>query len=386
MEFGFATSGRIIFGCGKVRQAGKLMAEYGRNILLVTGVKNPNPRTLIQSLNENGIRFHQFKISGEPSVRMVKDAVEIARSRQCDAVIGFGGGSVIDAGKAVAALLTNPGEPLTYLEVVGEGKPLIKPPAPYIAIPTTAGTGSEVTRNAVLTVESEAVKVSLRSHLMLPSVAIVDPELTYSLPRGITAAAGMDALTQVLEPFVSVRANPMVDMFCTEGLIRISRSLESAYFGGEENARVDMAWASLLGGLALANSGLGAVHGFAGPMGGMFNAPHGTLCAALLPLVTEANINILIERELENPVLMRYQTAARILSGDENATPHILVEWLKDLSKKLQIPPLQSFGVTQKDIPAVIVKAGNSSSMKGNPIGLTPDDLTKIMHQVLHVQ
>ena len=383
MEFEFATSGRIIFGCGKVKLAGSMAAEFGKNILLVTGLKYPNSQTLLQSLSENRVRWHQYKITGEPSVQNVEDAVEIARREHCDAVIGFGGGSVVDAGKAIAALLTNPGGPLAYLEVVGEGKPLGKPPAPFIAIPTTAGTGSEATRNAVLTVESKAVKVSLRSPLMLPSVAIVDPELTYSLPPEITATAGMDALAQLLEPFVSVRANPMVDMFCREGLIRVSRSLESAYLSGEEEARIDMAWASLLGGMALANSGLGAVHGFAGPMGGMFNAPHGALCAALLPVVTEANINILIDREPANPALIRYQTAAKILSGDENAPPQILVEWLKELGRKLQIPSLQSFGVSQKDISTVVEKAGNSSSMKGNPIALTPADLTRIIQQML---
>ena len=383
MEFEFATSSRIIFGCGKVKLAGSMAAEFGKNILLVTGLKYPNSQTLLQSLSENRVRWHQYKITGEPSVQNVEDAVEIARREHCDAVIGFGGGSVVDAGKAIAALLTNPGGPLAYLEVVGEGKPLGKPPAPFIAIPTTAGTGSEATRNAVLTVESKAVKVSLRSPLMLPSVAIVDPELTYSLPPEITATAGMDALAQLLEPFVSVRANPMVDMFCREGLIRVSRSLESAYLSGEEEARIDMAWASLLGGMALANSGLGAVHGFAGPMGGMFNAPHGALCAALLPVVTEANINILIDREPANPALIRYQTAAKILSGDENAPPQILVEWLKEQGRKLQIPSLQSFGVSQKDISTVVEKAGNSSSMKGNPIALTPADLTRIIQQML---
>jgi alcohol dehydrogenase class IV len=383
MEFVFATSGRIIFGCGKVNQAGSLAAEYGRNVLLVTGVKNPDPQQLINSLTEYQIDWHVFRISGEPSVENVKNAVETARSWQCDSVIGFGGGSVIDAGKATAALLTNPGDPLNYLEVVGEGKTLVKPPAPFIAIPTTAGTGSEVTRNAVLTVESKAVKVSLRSHMMLPTAAIVDPELTYSLPPNITASAGMDALAQVLEPFVSVRANPMVDMFCKEGLTRVSRSLEAAYLSGEKGARLDMAWASLLGGMALANSGLGVIHGFAGPLGGMLSAPHGVLCAAMLPIVTEANINILMERQPENPALTRYQMAAQILVGQQSATVQDLVEWLKTLGMKFQVPSLESLGMSRKDIPAVVEKAQNSSSMKGNPIALSREDLTSIMESLL---
>lgn len=383
MDFGFATSSRIIFGCGKVNQAGLLAAEYGRKAFLMTGAKNPDPQPLLSALAQNGVEWHQYRISGEPTVQKIKQAVGDARSCLCDLVIGFGGGSVIDAGKALAALLTNPGDPLTYLEVVGEGKPLVKPPAPYIAIPTTAGTGSEVTRNAVLTVETRAVKVSLRSHMMLPSVAIVDPQLTYSLPPEITAASGMDALTQVLEPFVSLRANPMVDMFCKEGLSRAGRSLETAFRSGEKNARLDMAWTSLLGGMALANSGLGAVHGFAGPMGGMFGAPHGALCAAMLPTVTEANVNLLIDREPDNPALERYQIAARILTGNENATSQDLGEWLQELSVNLQLLPMQSLGMSRKDIPAIVEKAQNSSSMKGNPIVLTSVDLTAILEHML---
>ena len=215
---------------------------------------------------------------------LVRQGVELARREQCDLVIAFGGGSAIDAGKAIAALLANGGELTDYLEVIGKGQPLRHPSVPFIAVPTTAGTGSEVTRNAVLASAEHQVKVSMRSPLMLPRLAVVDPELTLELPPAVTASTGLDALTQLIEPYVSIRANPLTDGFCLEGLRRVSRSLRRAYHAGRDiTAREDMSLASLLGGLALANAGLGVVHGFAAPVGGMFHAPHGAICAALLP-------------------------------------------------------------------------------------------------------
>lgn len=209
-------------------------------------------------------------------------------------VIGLGGGSVLDAGKAIAALVTNLGNVFDYLEVIGKGQPLVNAPLPFIAIPTTAGTGTEVTRNAVLGSPAHGVKVSLRSPMMLPSLAIVDPELTYGLPPEITASSGLDALTQLIEPFVSVKANPMTDAICREGIRHAAKSLRTVYHNGADaSAREGMSLASLFGGLALANAALGAVHGFAGPLGGMLNAPHGAICAKLLPLVMEVNIKVL---------------------------------------------------------------------------------------------
>ena len=230
----------------------------------------------------------------------------------CDLIIGLGGGSAIDTGKAIAALLTNAGDPLDYLEVIGRGQALTDAPAPFIAIPTTAGTGAEVTRNAVLASPEHRVKVSLRSPLMLPRVALVDPELTYGLPPAITASTGLDALTQLIEPFVSIRANPLTDAICRDGMRRAARSLRRAY---EEGTMLPPArtWpASLFGGLALANAGLGAVHGFAGPLGGLFPAPHGVICARLLPLIVEANVRALQERKPNTSVLQRYAEVARL--------------------------------------------------------------------------
>src|SRR5579871_2640819 len=231
-----------------------------------------------------------FLVTGEPTVGLIRQGAAFARERGCDSVVALGGGSAIDAGKAIAALLTNPGDPLDYLEVIGGGQPLAQTPAPFIAVPTTAGTGSEVTRNAVLGSPEHGVKASLRSPLMLPCIALVDPELTYGLPPAVTASTGLDALTQLIEPYVSVRANPIVDAICVDGIQRVAHSLRRAYHDGtDRDARRDMSLASLFGGLALANAGLGVVHGFASPLGGSWKAPHGALCAAILPHGMAAN-------------------------------------------------------------------------------------------------
>ena len=229
-------------------------------------------------------------------------------------VVGIGGGSVIDTAKAIAALVSNSGEPLDYLEVIGKGCALERAPVAFIALPTTAGTGSEVTRNAVLGSPEHGVKASLRSPMMLPRLSVIDPELTVELPPALTASTGLDALTQLIEPYVSSRANAMTDLYCLEGMRRVSRSLRRAFVdGGDKEARTDMAFASLLGGLALANAGLGVVHGFAAPMGGMFDAPHGAVCAALLPHGVAANIRALRSRGANGDALRRYAEVAAIL-------------------------------------------------------------------------
>jgi alcohol dehydrogenase class IV len=253
-----------------------------------------------------------------------------------------------------------------------------------IAVPTTAGTGSEVTRNAVLAVPEQKVKVSLRSPFMLPRLALVDPELTYRLPPAVTASTGMDALTQVIEPFVSIRANELVDLYCREGITRAARSLKLVYQQGNQVAgRADMAWASLLGGLCLANAGLGAVHGFAAPIGGMFTAPHGAVCARLLPLVFEANYRALMERQPQNPVIGRFGEVARMLTNNSQANIEDGVDWLKQLCADLHIPALASYGVGQADIALLVQKSTAASSMKANPIQLTSDELGKILEKAL---
>jgi alcohol dehydrogenase class IV len=308
-------------------------------------------------------------------------------------VVGFGGGSALDAGKAIAAMLTNGGELLDYLEVVGRGRTFTKPSAPFIAIPSTAGTGSEVTRNAVLASAQHHVKVSLRSPLMLPKVALVDPELTYKLPPAITASTGLDALTQLIEPYVSCRANAMTDALCIEGIRRAARSLkvafQAAHNGDSEPdapsraAREDMSVASLFGGLALANAGLGAVHGFAGPIGGMFPAPHGAVCAALLPHVMDANIRALREREPQSQSLSRYKEVARLVTGLTDAKEEDGIAWVRQTAAELHIPPLGTYGLTRKHTATLVEKATQASSMKANPIALTANELTETLERAL---
>jgi len=380
--FDFATAGQIIFGAGTLPQIGPLAAAAGRKALVTTGSRGGDLDRLGSILADHGVRYEQYPVAGEPTVAMVLDGIHMARAAGCDVVIGFGGGSALDTAKAVAALLTNPGDPLDYLEVVGRGQQIEERPAPFLAIPTTAGTGSEVTRNAVLAVPEQQVKVSLRSPMMLARVALVDPELTYSLPPDVTASTGMDALAQVIEPYVSRRANPMTDLYCREGILRAGRSLRRAYQdGSDQQAREDMAFASLMGGLALANAGLGAVHGFAGPIGGMYPAPHGAVCAALLPAVVKVNARALAEREPDHPALRRYAEIAAWVTGSPVAGVADLARWLEELRADLRIPGLGVYGLAAKDLPVLVEKGMVASSMKANPITLNQTELREIIEQ-----
>ena len=384
MRFEFATATRILFGMGTLQEVGPIAKGMGARAFVVTGRTPSRAEPLLTALNAQGVEYVTFSVDGEPTTEVVRLGTQRARENQCDLVIGFGGGSALDAGKAIAALLMNGGSPLDYLEGIGRGKPLIQAPAPYIAIPTTAGTGTEVTRNAVLASPEHRVKVSLRSPLMLPRLALVDPEFTYTLPPDVTARTGLDALTQLIEPYVSNRATPMTDGFCREGMRRTARSLRRAYERGDDPAaREDMALASLFGGLALANAGLGAAHGFAGPLGGMFPAPHGAVCAALLPHVMEINVRALRERLPGSEALQRYDEIACILTENVRATAADGVHWVLDLCQALHIPPLSSYGVMVKHVPTLIEKASVASSMKGNPIVLTPDEMQEILTRAL---
>ncbi len=380
MRFEFATANRVIFGPGTAREAGRLARELGRRALVVTGRHTTRAHSLIDSLRASGISAALFSVSGEPGIETIEHGLEQAAAENCDLVIGFGGGSALDAGKAIAAMLTNPDDLLDYIEVIGDGKPLREPSAPFIAIPTTAGTGSEVTRNAVLASPAHRVKASLRGPSMLPKIALVDPELTYGLPPAITASTGLDALTQLIEPFVSSRAQAMTDALCVDGMRRAAHSLRVAFAQGQNAAaREDMALASLFGGMALANASLGAVHGFAGAIGGMFDAPHGAICAALLPHVMEANIRALRNRDSAGESLRRYEVVARILTGNPAATAGQGVDWVRQLVSDLRIPSLAAYGLTARDASAVIEKAAKASSMKANPIALTPAELSAIL-------
>lgn len=379
-SFEFATANRIIFGAGKLSGLGDQLKGSVKRLLWVRGRSSDAIPRVREILSAQGIPFNEFEVHGEPTVDVVREGVKFAES--CDTVIGLGGGSVMDAGKAIAALATNRNDVFDYLEVVGKGQALTEKPLTYIAIPTTAGTGTEVTRNAVLDVPEHGVKVSLRSPMMLPSLAIVDPELTFHLPPEMTAASGLDALTQLIEPFVSVKANPMTDAICREGMAHAAKSLQRAFHNGaDKEAREDMALASLFGGLALANAALGAVHGFAGPLGGMLHAPHGAICAKLLPLVMEANIKAM---QAENHAgLARYEEVARILTGNSSATVNDGLKWVTDVVDEMNIPSLSAHGMTETHIPEAVQKTLNASSYKGNPIALKAEVLTDILEKAL---
>ena len=387
MRFEFSTAGRIVFGPGALGELRGALRELGaRPLLIVHGANAHRAKPLLEIAGEAGIECVRLSVRCEPTTGIIAEGVRLAREVECDGVIGFGGGSAIDTAKAIAGLAANPGELMDYLEIIGCGRPLTKPALPWIAIPTTAGAGTEVTRNAVIISPENRVKVSLRSPLLLARLAIVDPELTRDLPPAITAATGLDALTQLIEPYLCTRANPMTDGLCLEGMRRVARSLRRAFENGAADgaAREDMALASLFGGLALANAGLGAVHGFAAPIGGMFpQAPHGAICAALLPQVMRVNLRALRERDPGSAVLHRYVDVARILTGSDKASADDGVAWVADLCAALHIPRLGFHSIGEADIPLLVENASRASSMKPNPVVLTSDELAEILQAAM---
>lgn len=385
MNFVFTTPGKVIFGRDTARQLPQLVVSHGRSPLLVTGSNQARHKGMIEALRQAGLKVTVYPVAGEPTVETAMDGVRLARANACDVVVSIGGGGALDTGKAVAALMTNTEDIYTYLEVVGAGRPLTERPLPHLAVPTTAGTGAEATANAVLTASGQRVKVSLRSPMMLPDIALVDPLLTVSMPPVVTAATGLDALTQLLESFVSNKANPVTSALCREGLRRVAGALGAAYDDGTNlDAREAMALASLLGGMALANAKLGAVHGFAAPLGGLFGAPHGQVCASLLPFVSAANIRALRQRAPDGPALAAYAEAASILTGSLDAAPEDGVEWLTAICRHLNAPSLSRLGVTEADIPLLVEHAARTSSMQGNPVPLTNDELAAIVAAALN--
>lgn len=362
-RFEFATAQRIIFGRGVIRELPDLCRSFGQRTLLITGSRPQQWETHVPHVSVHSIR-------GEPTVEDIHNGVALARQQGADVIVAIGGGSVVDAGKAIAAMSTQPGDLMRYIEVIGEGKPLDASPLPYIAVPTTAGTGAEATRNAVIASTEHRVKASLRHVSMLPRTALIDPELASDVPPNVTAASGMDALTQCLEAFVCSRAQPMTDALCLDGIERAVRSLERAFQNGHDlDAREDMALCALNSGIALANAGLGAVHGFAAPIGGMFHAPHGAVCAALLAPVWEAN-----SKRLQNRT--KFDQVDSMLRGDA-------LSYLHALTERLHIPKLSQWGITDADLDEIARKAASASSMKANPVSLTHDELLTILRQAL---
>jgi alcohol dehydrogenase class IV len=384
VEFSFATAGRIRVGPGVRQEAAAAASQLGARALVVTGQRSERAGWLLDQLDSAGLHPTTFAVAVEPTLDTVRAGARAAREAECDFVVACGGGAAIDAGKAIAALMSNGGDPLDYVEVVGRGLPLERAAAPLVAVPTTAGTGSEVTKNSVLGVPEERVKVSMRSDDMLPTLALVDPELTHSLPAAVTASTGLDALTHLIEAYVSKNANPLTDALCREGIGRAGPSLARAFRDGDDlSARAEMTLVSLFGGLALANAKLGAVHGFAGPAGGMWDAPHGCLCGRFLPFVLAMNVRALQRRAPDSPSLPRFAEVASWLTGNTEASAGDGVDWIESLCAELAVPSLANYGVAESDVEDLVERAQRSSSMQGNPIVLEHDELCRLVRQAM---
>jgi alcohol dehydrogenase class IV len=379
--FEFATAGKILAGAGRAAELPGVVAGLGSRVLVCTGADPARHGGLLTGLGRPAV---VFAVGAEPTVELARAGAAAAREHGADVVAAVGGGSVLDLGKAVAMLLGNGGDPLDYLEVIGSGRMITQPSVPCVAVPTTAGTGAEVTANAVLASPAHGLKASLRSPLMIPRVALVDPELTVSCPPRVTAASGLDALTQCLEPYVCVRANPLTDGLAREGLRRAAAGLRAAHADGSDlGAREDMAMCSLLGGIALANAKLGAVHGLASVIGGTADVPHGVACAALLAPVIEANVRALRSRPPGGPALDRYAEAARLLTGRPASSIDDGLAWIRETVSLLAVPGLAAFGIGPEHADDIAAKAAGSSSMQGNPVALTHGDLCSIVLQAL---
>lgn len=387
-SFGFATATEILYGPGSIKKAlnaANNLQCLGTKAFLIIGsnsISRCSP--IIDQLNEKKIPFVTFEVDGEPTTEVADQGATYAREEKCDFVIGYGGGSCIDTGKAVAMLVNNGGVCLDYMEVIGKSQPIKKKSIPLIAIPTTAGTGSEVTKNAVMASREHKQKASLRSPFMYPNLAVVDPTLCISVPPSVTAATGLDAFCQCLEPLTSGQANPLTDAIALKGLGHGAKGLRAAYANGKDaEARNNMALCSLFGGLALANSKLGSAHGFAGPLGGLLGdkAPHGGIVGALLPSCIVMNVKAMQSRDPTNPAIEKYAQAARVVLGRNDATVMDLANWVADTCQIMKVPPLSAYGLTEDMFPDVVKQSGGSSSMTGNPIKLTDEELTDILKQ-----
>ena len=383
MSFNFSTAGHIVFGDGAADQLRDEVKKFGERAFVITGNHTNAEESPLKELRElAGVEI--WRSSGEPSVEGVRAAVAAARQAKPNVIVALGGGSVIDTAKSVGILLRNEGDLMDYLEIVGRGQTLAARTVPVIALPTTSGTGAEVTANAPIYSPEHQLKASLRSPAMIPAVAIVDPILTISSPPAVTASSGLDALTQCIEPFTSGKANALTDILAQEGLRRAAHGLREAYAdGSNRQARENMAFASLLGGLSLANAKLGAAHGIAAPVGGMTGAPHGNVCAAVLAQCCEANIKAMKERDPDNPAIARYDIVGQLLTGNPNASAEDGVEWIRETVSMLGVGGLASLGLTKDQLDAATKAAMNASSMKGNPIVLTYDEVHAILTKSL---
>ena len=365
---------QIRFGRAVAHDAVDGIAATATGVLLIHGAKPARADWLVDALRQQGVEVKTLACPREPDVALVEQAVAVGRRSPVQAVVGLGGGAVIDLAKAVAGLVPATGQVLDYLEVVGGGQTLNATPLPFFALPTTAGTGAEVTANAVIDVPDAGRKVSLRDPRLLPRCAFVDPSLTDQCPRAVTLASGLDAITQVIEPFLSGMANAFTDMICRDAIPRGLQALPRLMQAEDPAARDEMAWVSLSGGLALANAKLGAVHGLAGPLGGVCTAPHGAIAGALLAPVLQAN-----EARVDGEVAVRLQTVkhwiAAALGGDGKDALDTLARWVRAQG----LPGLASAGVDRDTLPAIARAAAQSSSMKGNPVVLSSAELVRAM-------
>ncbi|WP_319410742.1 iron-containing alcohol dehydrogenase [uncultured Cohaesibacter sp.] len=386
--FQFMTAASIQFGRNEAVKAVPAIAELGSPLLLVHGQDGKRAGWLLEALMERGVEVVCFSVPREPDIALIEEGVSRARATRIRSVVAIGGGAVIDAGKALAALVPATRPVLDHLEVVGKGLPLEKDPLPFAALPTTAGTGAEVTKNAVLTVPEAARKVSLRDPRMLPAMAIVDPALTDGLPRAITLASGLDAVTQVIEPYLSCKANILTDLLCRDAIAKGMQALVQLMAGEAKEARDAMAWTSLCGGLALANAGLGAVHGLAGVLGGETGGAHGALCGALLPHVLKANEKAVMasdeisEAECQN-LLIRFTDVRNWISGALGCSADQAFDQLANWSRANALPGLGGLGLEVARIPYVAEASATSSSMKGNPVALSRAELESVLHVAL---
>ena len=375
--FSFFSPQAIHFGRGQSRQTAALARAFGTSVLVVHGATAARADWLLQSCKAASLTVKTESCQTEPSLPDIEAALSRLADYRPDVVIAVGGGSVIDFAKALAALLPNPRPPLNYLEGVGGGQPLETAPIPMIALPTTAGTGAEVTKNAVISVPEHAVKVSLRDPRMVPQIAIVDADLMQAAPKSIVLAAGLDAITQVIEPYLSVKSNPMTDALCLAAIPVGLRVLRDLVENDRPQAWDGMAWVSTCGGLALANAGLGAVHGFAGVIGGKTNAPHGEICGALMPAVLNSHLG---KAKPETEIHRRIQWVqgvidAHFADGKAGAGIPALARW----SKGQGLRGLADMGLPQRDHSDVADAAAKASSMKGNPFSLSKEDLLEIL-------
>lgn len=388
MNFEFVAPGRILFGSGQFDRLGELSAKIGRCALIVFNGSEVIANAARDRLSASGLNAELFRQRGEPTVNDVNSATEVARKEQVDLIIGVGGGSAIDAAKAVAALVANGGSALDYMEVVGKGQKLTRAGTPWIAIPTTFGTGAEATKNAVIGAPDRGFKASIRGEQLLAKIVLVDPALGQGVPSNVIAQSGMDALCQLIESYTSSGAGPMTDGLAMTGLKKAPSALRRAYMNSQDlDALTDMALAAMLSGICLANAGLGAVHGFAAPLGANFPIPHGEVCAALLPHVVRANVAALRAASKDHLTLRRYADIGRSAgvapATDDPDAIEFLIQFLFDLSRDLHIQPLSAFGVEDKDVDRIVALARKASSMRFNPIVLDDAVLASVLRAAI---